>query len=186
MLQAMAGDRYSFQELISCYQNRIHHLVYYRIRSGMDAEDLTQDIFLQAFRSLSGLKEADRFQSWLYRIAINRVRDFQRKKRFLSLFGMVSIEEADVDIPSEGRSDNGEKAVLRKDFWNRVRQLTALMSGTEREIFLLRFFDQLNIREISDTLGKSESTVKTLLYRAIDKFRVGGPDLGLFAEEITI
>ena len=98
--KAKDGSRTAFGQLVVLFQDEIFRMVYSRTRSSMDAEDLTQEIFLQAFRNLSGLRKVDRFRSWLFRIAINRVRDFYRKKRFLSFFGVFG-DSADIDPSDE-------------------------------------------------------------------------------------
>lgn len=147
-------------------------MVYCRTRSQMDAEDLTQEIFLQAFKNLPSLNALERFRPWLYSIAVNRVRDYHRKKRFLSLFGGTG-EEEDFETPdSEVHCNPGAlDHLLKREFWKQIKKLSAQCSHWEREIFFLRFMDQLSIKEIAQVLGKSESAVKTHLYRALKKFR---------------
>jgi RNA polymerase sigma factor (sigma-70 family) len=71
----------------------------------------------------------------------------------------------------DGGFPQGAKEVQRKEFWQQIRQITEVLSKTEREVFMLRFFDQLSIKEIGTTLKKNESTVKTHLYRALDKVK---------------
>ena len=80
--QARAGDRNAFEKLIALHQDEIFRLVFFRTRSRFDAEDLTQDIFMAAFKYLPQLKDSDRFRPWLYKIALNRVHDFHRKNKF--------------------------------------------------------------------------------------------------------
>lgn len=170
--RARDGDTAAFGRLVDLFQDEIFRMVYYRTRSRPDAEDLTQDVFLQAFKNLGKLKDFDRFRAWLYSIAVNRVRDFYRKKRLLSFFGLMG-EEGSSEAP-EDKPDRGPGALeqlVREEFWVRVRQLSETFSGAEREVFFLRFFDNLSIKEISHTLHKSESAVKTHLYRALQKFR---------------
>ena len=72
---ARNGDAVAFHQLVDLYQPSIFRMVYYRIRSKMDAEDITQDVFLKAYENLGKLKSADVFRSWLYRIAANRGRE---------------------------------------------------------------------------------------------------------------
>lgn len=170
--RARAGDRDAFGKLIEMHQQEIFRLVFFRIRSRIDSEDLTQDIFMSAFKYLPQLKDLDRFRPWLYRIALNRVHDFHRKNKFLAFFGITERnEETDVaDI--EPRFDPGAlDIVIRKEFWFRVKQLSKRFSRMEKEVFFLRFVDDLSLREIAQALGRSESAVKTHLYRAIRKFR---------------
>ena len=133
----------------------------------MDAEDLTQDIFMAMSKKLYNLKDTTRFKAWLYRIAVNRIKDFHRKKNFLSLFALKPTEDSE----SLGESHTALDDVMGKEFWRQFHCLTRQMSKKEQEVFLLRYVDQLGIRELAETLKKSESTVKTHLYRALKKFK---------------
>jgi RNA polymerase sigma-70 factor (ECF subfamily) len=170
--QARAGDAYAFGKLMALHQDEIFRLIFFRTRCRMDSEDLTQDVFMSAFKYLPQLKESDRFRPWLYRIALNRVHDFHRKNKFLSFFGMTDEREPketpDVEPHRDPRALDG---VIRHEFWVRVRQLSERFSKMEREVFFLRFVDDMNLREIALTLKRSESAVKTHLYRAIRKFK---------------
>ena len=127
---------------------------------------------MQAFRKLSGLKKVERFKSWLFSIAINRVRDFFRKKRFRSFF-RLSDTGNDIKLLDTQTHDQPEAIdeLIKQDFWKQIGLIIDKLSRMEREVFLLRFLDLLSIREISSVLKKSESTVKTHLYRALVKFR---------------
>lgn len=80
--QAREGNKTAFAQLIDLFHEDIYRMVYYRTGNRMDAEDITQEIFLNAFKSLSKLKNVERFRAWIFRIGLNRVRDFYRKKKF--------------------------------------------------------------------------------------------------------
>ncbi len=166
---AKKGDRNSTEQLVSVFHHDIFRLVYYRTRSKMDAEDLTQEIFARMFKNISQLKDGSCFKSWLFRIAVNMVRDFHRKKKFIMFFGSGS-HMANVDNNMEDLN-NPSDSLLRKEFHHKLFEFTQKLSKGEQEVFMLRFLDQLVIREIAQVLSKSESTVKTLLYRAIQKFK---------------
>jgi RNA polymerase sigma-70 factor (ECF subfamily) len=170
--QASDGNRFAFEQLIDHYQGDIYRMIYYRIRARMDAEDLTQDVFIRAYRSISRLREPDRFRSWLFRIAVNRVNDYLRKKRVRSIF-KSSDEIPDIQPEATQVQEQPEalEQVLKEDFWRQVGRIAKKLSKMEREVFMLRFLDNLNINEIAQTLKKSESTVKTHLYRALAKFK---------------
>ena len=147
-------------------------MVYYRIRSRVDAEDITQDVFLKAYQKIASLKDAVKFRGWLFSITLNRIRDFQRKKRFRSLF---KVEDDRIESHSDDRSDRDQpealEHVMRKDFWRQIGMILDRLPKMEREVFLLRFFDHLSLREIAAVLKKNESTIKTHLYRALAKFK---------------
>ncbi len=170
--QARDGNRWAFDQLIDRYQGDIHRMIYYRIRARMDAEDLTQDVFVRAYRSISRLREPERFRGWLYTIAVNRVNDYLRKKRVRSIF-TSSDEGVDIQPEAEEHRERPEalEQVLKEDFWRQVGRIAKKLSKMEREVFMLRFLDSLNINEIAQILKKSESTVKTHLYRALAKFK---------------
>ena len=183
--RAKAGSRKAFTELVDLFQDDIFKMVFYRTRTQMDAEDITQEVFMQAFRKLSGLKKVERFKSWLFSIAINRVRDFNRKKRFRSLF---QPSDADNDIKSLDTQIHDQyeaiDQLMKQDFWKQIGLIIDKLSRMEREVFLLRFLDLLSIREISSVLKKSESTVKTHLYRALVKFRKNSSTLQILKEQM--
>jgi len=170
--QAKDGKRSAFSQLVDQFQADVFRMVFYRIRSRTDAEDIAQDVFLKAYQKISSLKDASRFRGWLFSITLNRIRDFQRKKRFRSLF-KVEDENLEYQPPDETGTDQPEALdrVLREDFWRQIRLILDKLSKMEREVFLLRFFDHLNINEIAGALKKNESTIKTHLYRALAKFK---------------
>ncbi len=170
--RARDGNRLAFDQLIDRYQGDIYRMIYYRIRVRMDAEDLTQDVFIRAYRSISRLREPARFRSWLYTIAVNRVNDYLRKKRVRSIFKSTD-EGTDIQPVATDDQEAPEalEQVLKKDFWRQVGRIAKKLSKMEREVFMLRFMDSLNIAEIAQILKKSESTVKTHLYRALAKFK---------------
>ena len=169
--KARNGNRMSFQELVSMFQEDIYRLAYYRTYSQMDAEDITQEVFVQAYRKLKSLNDTRRFRAWLYSIAVNRCNDFLRKRKFLSLLQFRSSQEHEVMEAGKGMSNNYNDSIAKKKFWEQVRSLLDKLSTMEREVFTLRFMDHKNINEIAAILDKSESTVKTHLYRALNKVR---------------
>jgi RNA polymerase sigma-70 factor (ECF subfamily) len=169
--KAMAGNRLSFQELVNMFQEDIYRLVYYRTFSQMDAEDVTQEVFVQAFRKLKSLKDTQKFRAWLYTIAVNRCNDFLRKKKYLSLLRLRTAREQEFMEVNRESSNSYDESIAKEKFWKQVKLLLDKLSAMEREVFTLRFMDHLNLMEIAIVLNKSESTVKTHLYRALDKIR---------------
>ena len=181
--KARTGNRFAFNQLIHIFQNDVFKMVFYRTRSQMDAEDLTQDIFLQAFKNLSRLKSVEKFKSWLFSIAINRIRDFYRKKKLRDMFSADYKTEEEMNVSNEHiHSQDVLDDIYKKDFWRKIESILIRLSTMEREVFTLRFMDNLNINEISGVLGKSESTIKTHLYRALAKFKKESAMLQQFKE----
>jgi RNA polymerase sigma-70 factor (ECF subfamily) len=170
--QAKEGNRSAFTQLADRFQQDIFRMVFYRLRSRVDAEDITQDVFLKAFQKIASVKETEKFRGWLFSITLNRIRDFQRKKRFRSLFKAEdeNIESHPIENPDRDQPDVLEQ-VMRKDFWRQIGLILKKLPHMEGEVFLLRFFDHLSIKEIAGVLKKNESTIKTHLYRALAKFK---------------
>ena len=170
--EARDGNRFAFQQLVTQLEPKIFRMVFYRTRSRQDAEDISQEVFLQAYRSLKKLKEPERFASWLFRIAVNRVNDYHRRQKFRSLFSVLHDADSEDDAdPPPDRETGTMDAIVRKEFWQKVETMLTQLSKMEKEVFLLRFLDDLGIKEIAEVLHKSESTVKTHLYRALGKFK---------------
>ena len=167
----MEGQRFAFEHLMAIYEDRIYRMIYFRTRARLDAEDICQEVFIQAFKSLKRLKDPERFAGWLFRIASNRIKDHYRKKRVRAIFSFLPDVERDADQAAADEGTGVLATIERQEFWNRVHSMLDHLSTMEKEVFLLRFFDDLNIREISEVINKSQSTVKTHLYRALKKFK---------------
>ena len=133
--KARAGNKFAYEQLVNLFQEGIFRMVYYRTHSTMDAEDITQDIFIQAFKNLSRLKGTEKFKSWLYSIAVNKVRDFHRKKRFRNLFSSLSDKESDEQTyPEAADSPDAMDKLIKQDFW---KQVMWIMSRGEIALNLL-------------------------------------------------
>lgn len=169
--KARDGNRVSFQELVGIFQEDIYRLAYFRTFSQMDAEDLTQDVFEQAYRKMNSLQDPQRFRAWLYSIAVNRCNDFLRRRKYLALLQRRTAQEQDfMDTGTEINNSYNEK-IEKKRFWKQVKTMLYKLSAMERQVFTLRFMDHRNINEIAAILDKNESTIKTHLYRALNKVR---------------
>ncbi len=177
---ALEGNRVSFEQLVEIHQGGIFRMVYARIQSRTDAEDLVQDVFLKAYRSLGSLRNPELFKSWLYRIAVNKVNDFRRRQRFASLF---SFGEKELEQDHPDTAPDSFENLAGKQFWERFNAFLGKLPGLQQEVFRLRFLDHLNIHEIALTLNRSESAVKTHLYRGIEKFKNEGFSLKTGTEE---
>jgi RNA polymerase sigma-70 factor (ECF subfamily) len=177
---AVEGNRSSFEQLVEIHQGGIFRMVYARVQSRTDAEDLVQDVFLKAYGSLSALRAPELFKAWLYRIAVNKVKDFRRRQKFAFLFSFTE-EGKEQDHPDMGPDSYDQ--LVGKQFWTRFNEFLGKLPRLQQEVFRLRFLDHLSIAEIALTLERSESAVKTHLYRAIVKFKNEGFSLGPAPEE---
>jgi RNA polymerase sigma-70 factor (ECF subfamily) len=163
---AKTGDTAALNRLIDRFQGPIHRYVWIRLRAKMDADDVTQEIFWKAARRLSTLKDPAKFRPWLFAVAGNLVRDYNRKRRVKEALFVFRETE-----PIDEAGAAAVETTAAREFASRLLEFTRTLPAGEREVFLLRFVDDLAIREIAETLHKNESTVKTQLYRALTKFK---------------
>ena len=130
--QAQNGNQTAFHRLMDQFQPEIYRMLYFRTRSEMDAEDLTQDVMLKAYKNIGRLKSTGAFRSWLYRIAVNRVKDYYRRKRFKSLFGFVSVDEAEFhETAAMAVRPEVEGGITKKDFWRQINRMLSRLSASE-------------------------------------------------------
>ncbi len=168
--EAQEGDRRAFEKIVRHIQDDLFRMVYARTISLQDAEDLTQEILIAAYRKIRKLKDPERFRPWLYRIAINRIRDYHRKSAVLRLVRSSFGSSSEVLEPSLSVGPDSRR-IDRREFWSAVHRFCKKLSRMEREVFQLRFIDELTFPEIAETLGKNENTVKTYALRAVKKLR---------------
>ncbi len=170
--KAGRGDRAAFDKLVDLFWPDIYRMVYFRAKNPMDAEDLSQEVFLRAFARLDRLRQPESFRSWLFSIALNLVRDFHRRGRGLHLLKSLSggHEEYEPE-PADQDSESALDGVLRHEFWREIKNFTRELPEKEREVFTLRFLDQLSIKEIATVLDRAEGSIKSHLFRAVTKLR---------------
>ena len=183
--KARDENRPSFQDLVTIFQEDIYRLAYYRTFSQMDAEDLTQEVFEQAYRKLNSLNDPQRFRAWLYSIAVNRCNDFLRKRKYMALLQMRTAQEQDFMATGKDMNNSYNDKIEKKRFWKQVKTMLHKLSSMERQVFTLRFMDHRNINEIASILDKNESTIKTHLYRALNKVRGEADFLKEYRESLS-
>lgn len=167
-----AGDTEAFERLYGIYSRRIVNYIYRMTGSRADAEDLTQDTFVQAHRKISTLKENRKFQSWLFRIAQNLVYQKFRGKRPLldSIDAEDSQELSDVQkLATPIRSP--EAGVLATELQEMVEKVIEELPEKYREVFVLSALHRLSYLEISEIVGRSLAAVKSDIHRARLKVR---------------
>lgn len=165
-----AGDSSAFEELVRAYQDRIFNLCRYVLGNDHDAEDAAQDVFIKAFRNLSGFKPDASVYTWLYRIAVNTCLDRKRKPFFLSLFKSGESEDGgDYDVPSEEPSP--EKLLESKQISREIQRALNKISPKLRTVIVLKEFEGLSYEEIGEVLDISLGTVKSRISRAREELK---------------
>lgn len=166
----LAGDASAFDQLVVLWERKIHGAIYRVLGSEDEARDLTQEAFLKAYRGLRSFKREARFSSWLYQIAINLCRDRMRRRRGRRL---VSLDELDDSGPGpivESRPSAFE-LVEARDMCRAVEAAMADLPEEQREVIVLKEYEDMTFLEIAEVLGEPISTVKTRLYRGLGQLR---------------
>ncbi len=167
--QARLGDRDAFGCLIECYEGMVTRLVTRMIVERAVARELAQEAFVQAYLSLDHLRDAARFESWLYGITLNVCRGYLRdqKAQALSLDGLGETLKAH---PMDGASDPQSIAEEREMRRHVLRAVMGLPPG-ERAATLLFYYEQHTMQEIAQSLSISITAVKGRLHRARNQLR---------------
>ena len=161
------GEQEVFNELVIKYQGKIYNLVYKYVSNSETAKDLSQEIFIKAFRALPHFKRQSAFYSWLYRIAINLCIDFirqQKRGQTLSFEDLTtgSNNEMVFNDVSPLPPDQLESKELGYIIGQAVQQLPP----KQQRVFNLRYQDGLQLKEIAAQLDRSEGTIKAHLHHA--------------------
>lgn len=164
----LSGYHEGFYELIAPYERRVFMTAYDILQVEADAEEVAQEAFLKAFRSLRSFRREAQFSTWLLRITVNEARMRLRKRREVSLDSVfANHEEAEYtpilladwrEIPAE--------AVLREETRRLLRECIAALPENYREIITLRDLNGLKNAETAEILGLSLGNAKVRLLRA--------------------
>ncbi len=160
--RAVGGDRQAFSAIVSAMMPQVAALTYRMTGERESALDLAQETFVSAWENLATFRRDAGFSGWLYRIAVNKSLNYLKASR-----RMQSPENVD-QLVAVG---NPEKEFLQKELAGRVLTFMASLPDQQRAIFNLRFYHQLSFREIAETLGRAEGTVKTGYREAVRKLR---------------
>jgi len=173
--QALTAE--DFDELVLRNQKRIFRLLMALLRDQDAADTLTQECFLRAYRKRESFRGECSVDTWVYRIAINLARDYQRNRRqgfWKRLFAGGNEQEEDqtpvLDAFPDGRS-TAEASLLAKEEVEAVWQTVRRLSPNQREVFVLRFAEEMGLDEIAGTLDMEVGTVKSHLSRALTAVR---------------
>ena len=170
MIQSMDDERRIFSELVENYQKKVFQVAVGMLGNKDEALDITQDVFIKAFRSYKKFRFNASPETWLIRITINRVRDYFRKEKLRRLLFLRPRNISDNQINAMADTTQSPQEILKeKQLQAHVRAFQDGLKGREKEVFSLRFGNDYTIKEISELTGISQSSVKTYLYRALDK-----------------
>ena len=171
--RARAGDLDAFRQMHDEYARRILNFIYRMVDNKEDAEDLSQNVFLLAYHELGKLQNADRFESWLYRIARNEVYQLFRKKRGDPVQFDPSSAPAGraAELEVSDRRPSPQDLMLNSELGVAIRNVLMSLPPKLREVFILAVVEEKSYLEITEIVGRSLLSVKTDIFRARSQAR---------------
>lgn len=161
------GDIEAFNPLVLKYEKKIYNLIYQQIRDREIAKDISQEVFLKAFKALPNFKGGSAFYSWIYRIAINSSIDFQRQRNRSRVLTFEELPpNADDVLRMSDSHPSPEKLLEEKELGKVIRKAVRKLPPGQRRVFNLRHRRELAIKEIAVLLNRSEGTIKAHLHHA--------------------
>jgi RNA polymerase sigma-70 factor (ECF subfamily) len=158
-----AGNREAFGELVRRYEQRIYHLALRLLGDENDCWDVSQEVFLRAYRGIGNFRGSSTFRTWLYTIAHNIIKNRYRSSQRRTL---VPLDDRHPD----GR-ENEMDHLVRKEQAALLRAAIDELPYKQRMALTLRMYDGLSHREIGDVLGCSEGAAKVNFHHAIANLR---------------
>ena len=162
--RAKQGSQEAFRCLVERHMKQAYNIAYRFVSDHDDADEVTQEAFVRAFRSLGSFRGDSGFSTWLYRIVVNlslnQIRQNRKKKEREMRSDRALMMSATAVVP-------GELGILSGHLERALNELSAL----QRSVVILRHLDGRSTREVSQILHCSEGTVKTHLFRGLKKLR---------------
>ena len=155
------GEEQAFEELVKKHYSTTYNLLIRLSGNSMDADDLCQETFIRAYRSLRKFKAQSQFSTWLYRIAVNVANGHHRKEKVRQLLSFGNDPETmAVDEPTEPRE-------LDPEMWDAIHNLPQ----KQKMVLTLRIFQELSFKVVASILNMSENSAKVNYHHAIQQLK---------------
>ena len=173
MVRAMDGDKEAFARIVERYQGMVYTLAYNTLGSHVDAEDAAQEVFLRTYRKLPGFRGASAFSTWLFRLAVNTIIDYQRRERRAPI---------PVEVP-ERAAHGADSEPLQRVGYGHLMEALGELPPDYRVPVVLRDLYGLEYKEIARVLDRPLGTVKAYVHRGRSALRLRLRGSGVLGEE---
>lgn len=164
ILNAQTGDTESFHRLVALHDDRIMALAFQLSKNQSDAEDIYQDVFIKAWKSIKSFRMESEFFTWLYRITVNTFLTHQKK------LTRMKIQDSEYD-PLDWITAPQDESGHSEEISSAVQIAVKSLPEKQQTVFILKHMQNLKIREIASIMEITEGTVKKYLFRAMEKMR---------------
>jgi len=163
-------DREAFYELVALYKDGVITTCYRFLLNREDAEDISQEVFVEVYQSIGSFRGDAKISTWIYRIAVtkclNELKRRARKKRFATLSKVLHIDEIAQWISGGTMADSD---IHEEEMWKEVGQLLNKLPENQRVAYTLSRLDGFSNSEIAELMETSNVAVESLIYRANKK-----------------
>jgi RNA polymerase sigma-70 factor (ECF subfamily) len=172
--QCVGGDEQACTDLVSAHQRMVYQLALHLLADHNEALDLSQEVFLQVFRTLPRFRGQSSLRTWIYRICVNQAKNRQRWWRRRHRASQVSLDEhvqAHGELASNGNGISPDRVFGQRELAGRLKQALLGLPFDQRTAIVLREIDGLSYEEIAFSQGVAVGTVKSRLARARELLR---------------
>ncbi len=165
----LLNDQSAFELLIRKYQKLVFNSCYRILKNRSDAEDISQDVFMEVFRSLSSLKSIDDMSGWIYRIAYCKCISLLRKNNPADPSRNCDPDRSVKDLDKDPKHHNREtpdKTMETEEARIELFRNIDLLPDNQKRAILLHKFEGYSHKEICDEMGLTQASVESLIYRA--------------------
>jgi RNA polymerase sigma factor (sigma-70 family) len=165
---ALDGDQSSYVRLMKKYKSTINHVLFRVVQDPDEVEDITQEVFINAFKSLKSFKKEYSFFSWIYKIALNKGIDYLRKKKIqtFSLDKPIESDESDYRYEVPDSTYEPDKSMIAKERATFIQQAIDKLPAKYRQVIIMRHQEEKDYGEIAKELKLPIGTVKVHIFRA--------------------
>lgn len=171
VISAVAGREESFEELVRRYQRPISAYVYRMVGDYDSALDLTQEVFIKVYGSLSRYRPEFKFSTWIYKIAHNAAVDHLRRHSTREQSLLNDFDGEQREMPIESRRPSPEQESERRERRAEIESVVSQLPAAYKELIMLRHSLDMSYDEIAEVTGLPLGTVKNRLFRARDVMR---------------
>lgn len=163
-----SGNEAAFQQLVSTYQDKVLNTCYGFMTNREEAEDLTQDVFVEVFRSIHNFKGESKLSTWIYRIAVSKsleeIRSRKRQKRAAYFKSLIGLEVASEIVASNNKTphellEDQQRVII-------LQEAIEKLVENQRTAFTLHKYEQLSYKEVAEVMKLSLPAVESLMHRA--------------------
>lgn len=169
---AARGDEASWRRLVDAYSGRVFGLIFRQCRNAELSEEIAQNTFVKIVAKLPEYEDTGRFESWLFRIAMNQLRDeMRRRKRQANPVDFAATPPESIGLSADEDRDRPEAPLVESEEHDDLHRAIAQLSEADRELIHLRYTAELSYQQIADMLEQPLGTVLARGHRALKKLK---------------